>query len=391
MRRAAAFLAVAAAAFLASCGPDTITLPTPPMAMETQQLVALYDMPTATLDTSNIDQVRADAQARLDELNVDWLPNVVSDALARLRARLAAGSLPTDPASQPKARRAQVTAVVEVQRICVGWDNPPSAPDQATNGSIDLTAIVDTGKIKPEAWATASSCRVRFPPADNNGAIVVMPSVVQATLDGTLIIYLLAPLPSDPADASFLLSFSGSISRGDQMKSASFDFQVVDKSVRFRVPAGGGDAIVTVGTTLGIQGANAGFSCDLTTLTCQKSSGPAARASSSRVLGGHGPGRDQPRARGAAFGLWLRGSRLRGREQKRELDAKLPAGDRPAVVGSDVAVAGARWAAARGNQPIARKRRGFPALAYSQPADEYAKSVKKPQRPRSSQSYGAAV
>jgi hypothetical protein len=272
VRRGAALLLVAAAAFLASCGPETITLPTPPMAAETQQLVALYDMPTATLDTSNIDKVRADAQARLDELNLDWLPGVVSDLLARVQARLAAGSLPTDPAAQPKARRAQVTAVVEIQRICVGWDNPASAPDQATNGSLDLTAIVDTGTINPQMWATANACRVRFPPADNTGAIVVMPSVVQATLDGTLIIYLLAPLPTDAADASFLLTFSGSISRGDQMKSTSFDFEIVDKSIRFRVPTGGGDAIVTVGTTLGIQGANAGFSCDLTTLTCQKSS-----------------------------------------------------------------------------------------------------------------------
>ena len=124
----------------------------------------------------------------------------------------------------------------------------------------------------PEAWATATACRVRFPAADNSGAIVVTPSVVMATLDGTLIIYILAPLPTDPAEASFLLSFTGSISIGDQTKSTSFDFEVVNKSVRFRVPANGGDAIVTVGTTLGIQGANAGFSCDLTTLTCQKSS-----------------------------------------------------------------------------------------------------------------------
>ena len=272
MKRAAPTLAAAAAAFLASCGPETITLPDPPMAAETQQLVALYDMPTAVLDTSNIDQVRADAQARLEELNLDWLPGVVSDLLARLQARLDAGSLPTDPAAEPKARRAQVTAVAEVHRVCVGWDDPASAPDEATNGALDLTAIVDTGKINPEAWVTASACRVRFPPAADSGAIVVMPSVVKATLDGMLIIYLLAPLPSDPADASFLLTFTGSISTGDQTKSTSFDFEVVDKSVRFRVPAGGGDAIVTVGTTLGIQGANAGFSCDLRALTCQKSS-----------------------------------------------------------------------------------------------------------------------
>jgi len=43
VKRAAPTLAAAAAAFLVSCGPDTITLPTPPMATETQQLVALCD------------------------------------------------------------------------------------------------------------------------------------------------------------------------------------------------------------------------------------------------------------------------------------------------------------------------------------------------------------
>jgi hypothetical protein len=272
-RGTGALLSAAAAALAVGCGPETITLPAPPMAAETQQLVALYGMPTATLDTSNIDQVRADAQARLAELNLDWLPGVVSDLLTRLRARLDAGSLPTDPAAEPKPRRAQITAVAELHRICVGWDNPMGAPDEATNGALDLTAIVDTGKINPEVWATASGCRVRFPPADDSGAIVVMPTAVKATLDGTLIVYLLAPLPSDTADAEFLLSFSGAIAIGDQTRTASFDFEVVDRSIRFRVPAGGGDAIVTVGTTLGIQGANAGFSCDLTTLTCQKTGG----------------------------------------------------------------------------------------------------------------------
>ncbi len=271
MKRVAAALASAIAVLLSGCGPETITLPEPPMAAETQQLVALYDMPTAVLDTSNIDQARSDAQARLEELHLDWLPDLISDLLARLRTRLDDGGLPSDPDAEPRERRAQITAVANIHRICLGWDDPASAPDEATNGSLDLTAIVDTGQINPEAWAVATACRVRFPPAGAGDAIVVMPTVVNATLDGTLILYALAPLPSAAADAAFLLSFTGSISTGDQTKSASFDFEVVDRSVRFRVPANGGDAIVTVGATLGIQGANAGFSCDLTTLTCQKS------------------------------------------------------------------------------------------------------------------------
>lgn len=57
----------------------------------------------------------------------------------------------------------------------------------------------------------------------------------------------------------------------DQVKTATFDFQYVSGSIKFRVSAGGGDAIVTVGTTFGIAGANAAFSCDLTALTCQSS------------------------------------------------------------------------------------------------------------------------
>ena len=272
MRSVVTALASAATALTIGCGPETITLPEPPMAAETQQLVALYDMPTATLNVDNIQQTAADARARLEEIHPDWLPGVVSDLLTRLRARLDDGSLPSDPASEPKPRRAQITAVANIHRICAGWEDPASAPDEAANGALELTAIIDTGKINPEAWATATACRVRFPPASGSGgAIVVTPTVVNATLDGTLIIYLLAPVPSSVAEAQYLVSFTGSITIGGQTKSSSFDFEVDGTSVKFRVPVGGGDAIVTVGTTLGIQGANASFSCDLTALTCQSS------------------------------------------------------------------------------------------------------------------------
>ena len=274
MKRTAAgvLLSAAAVALAIGCDQETITLPEPPMAAETQQLVALYDAPTATLNVGNIQQAAADARARLQDIGPDWFPGVVSDLLVRLRARLDDGSIPTDPTSEPKSKRAQLTLVANIHRICAGWDDPASAPDEATNGALDLTAIVDTGQLNPEAWATATACRVRVPPASSSGAIVVAPTVVNATLDGTLIIYLLAPVPSTAADANYLVIFNGSITTGDQTKSASFDFEVDGTSVKFRVPVGGGDAIVTVGTTLGIQGANASFSCDLTALSCQSSS-----------------------------------------------------------------------------------------------------------------------
>ena len=270
MKRPVVLVSAAAVALAIGCDQETITLPEPPMAAEMQQLVQIYDMPTATLNVGNIQQAAADARARLQDIGPDWFPGVVSDLLTRLRARLDDGSLPTDPTSEPKAQRAQLTLVANVHRICAGWEDPASPPDEATNGAIDLTAIVDTGRLNPEAWATATACRVRFPPAGSGGVIGLAP-IVNATLDGTLIVYLLAPVPPTAADAHYLVAFSGSITTGDQTRSASFDFEVDGTSVKFRVPAGGGDAIVTVGTTLGIQGANASFSCDLTALTCQSS------------------------------------------------------------------------------------------------------------------------
>ena len=267
-------VATALGAIALGCGPSDVTLPTPPMEAETAALVMTYQMPTGNLDTSNIDQVRSDAQARLDELNLDWLPDLLSDALTRLRGRLDAAGLPDDPASMPDTRRGQLTAVASITRICAGWSDPSGPPDQAMNGSVEVTAIVDTGKLNPEIWGMATSCLARFPPAGSTGTVASATStVVNATLDGTLILYSLGPLPTDPTDGQFLVSFSGSIGVGDQVGSASFDFEIQKSQVSFRVPvASGGDAIVTVGTTLGIQGANAGFSCDLTTLTCQQTS-----------------------------------------------------------------------------------------------------------------------
>ncbi len=266
--------ALALPALALGCGPSTVTLPTPPMEAETAALVMTYQMPTGNLNTGNIDQVRADAQTRLGELNLDWLPDLLSQALTQLRTRLDAAGLPDDPTTTPDPRRGQLTAVVTITRICAGWSDPPGPPDQAANGSVEVTAIADTGKLNPEIWGTATSCLARFPPAGSTGAVASNTStVVNATLDGTLILYSLGPLPKDTSDAQLLVVFDGSIGVGDQVGSASFDFEISKGQVKFRVPvASGGDAIVTVGTTLGIQGANAGFSCDLTTLTCQQTS-----------------------------------------------------------------------------------------------------------------------
>jgi hypothetical protein len=258
-----------AALVVGGCAPEPVTLPQPPRAAETAALVATYQMPTATLDPAGIVQVMNDAQARLADLHLDWLPDLVSNLLVAVGNRLDAGGLTEDPASTPDPSRAQITASVAIHRICPGWDDPVGPPDEAQNGALDATAIVDTGRLDPEVWATATACRTRIPPAGSTNALtVVTPPVVNAILDGTLIIYSLGPLPRTAGEAQFLLTFDGAITINDQTKTLSFDFQIVNRSAEFRVPVGNGDAIVTVGATLGIRGANASYSCDLATQTC---------------------------------------------------------------------------------------------------------------------------
>jgi hypothetical protein len=218
-------LALATAAL--GCGPGTVTLPTPPMATETAALVMTYQMPTAMLDTSNANQDLSDAQARLNELHLDWLPGLLEDALTRLRSRLDAAGVPDDPSSAPDRSKGQLTAVATSTRICTGWSDPAGPPDAAANGSVEVTAIVDTGKLNPEVWGTATSCLERFPPAGSTGTVASATStVVNATLNGTLILYLLGPLPANPSDAQVLVIFDGSIGVGDQVVSASWGFEI---------------------------------------------------------------------------------------------------------------------------------------------------------------------
>jgi len=264
--------ALVVAATAAGCGPGTLTLPESPKAEETAALIAVYDMPTAVLDIDRARQVASDAQARLADLNVDWFPALVSDALARARRRLLDSGLPDDPAAPAEESHPLVRAVVEVRRICPGWDDPAGPPDATMNGDVELTAIVDAGRLERELWGVASGCRLLHPGAAGS-AVVVGPTdhpALKAFVDGTLIVYALAPLPDVPAAGQFFVSFEGTIGVSGATRSVGFDFEYLAGTVKFRVPVpSGGDAIVTVGPTIAIQGANGGFSCDLATLTCQ--------------------------------------------------------------------------------------------------------------------------
>jgi len=259
---AAAVAGVASAA----CGPDSVTLPTPPLEEETAAVAAVYDAPTGTVDTAHLAQLREQVQARTEDLELDWLPRQIAEAMVRLRRPFDDDALPADPAAADDPDRATLRAVVRATRICSGWAESPGPPDAAANGSIELTAVVEDGRLRPELWGVATACRTRIDPTGDPGVAAL---ALNGFVDGTLIVVLYGPLPHAIAEAKFLLRFEGDVGRGERVRTLSFDFRIVGASVEFRHAVDDGDIIVGVGIgTFTLRARNGTFTCDLALQSC---------------------------------------------------------------------------------------------------------------------------
>jgi hypothetical protein len=246
----------------ASC--SNLTIPTPPMAAETAALAALYDMPTGSIDIANVQANLSTVNADIPSFQFDWFPDVASSLLTSLSQRIQGNGLPDNPDASVETHHFVLSAVIDLQRICVGWDNPPGPPNSA-NGNIDATAVIESGRLNPEVWGTATSCKINLSLLQDSLSGNVM-------FDGSLILYLLGPLPTSAANERFLFQFNGQLQVGSQSVSSSIDFRVFDGTLAFRLPVSDGDVIVeppTTGSTVTLRASNGVFLCDLTTLSCQ--------------------------------------------------------------------------------------------------------------------------
>jgi hypothetical protein len=241
-----------------------LPIPTPPMQAETQALVAEYDMPTGSVDIAQVQSVLDAVNAKLPNLNLDWLPRFASDLLGTVDERLKQSSLPDNPDASTETHHFILSAVVNVHRICNGFDNPPG-PVDAANGTTDATAVVQNGTLAPEVWGTATGCKVNLAMLDGTTL------TGGATIDGMVIIYLLGPLPTSLSNARFLFQFNGTITIGNQTANSSIDFRVFDGRLDFRVPVSDGNIVVEAGTdsTVTLRASNGSFTCDLTARSCQ--------------------------------------------------------------------------------------------------------------------------
>ena len=248
----------------AGCGPDPVVLPTPPMETEMAALVAAYESPTGTFDTTKAEDTLMRAQSRLEELQLDWLPELMSDVLARVDSRLDESGLSDDPATltDTDPDRPIIDAYATVHRICRGWVDSAGQPDEASNGSIEITAVVEDGFLSRDVWGTATNCHARMSPVGN--------VAIDGFLDGTVILHLEGALTQDVSQARFLFYLTGSMGVASKMASGSFDFRFIEGKIEYRLQQpDGGDIVVIIGvTTLGVRASNGTFTCDLVTRTC---------------------------------------------------------------------------------------------------------------------------
>jgi len=255
-------------ALVAGCGPEDLQLPATP---DLDMLVQAYDMPTGTIDPQHLDQIMADAKARLQQLQLEWLPDLVASFLTILRQQADDHGLSTDPNGHPDMDRPKIEAVIRVLRNCSGWSDMPAsetpAPGTPPNGTLDGTAVISDSELRRTMTINGTSCRAQVE-ATNRIARSLLPTL-DVFLNGTLNVFFYDRLPRTVAETKVLVQISGELGTAQMTVSGTFDFRLFYPNVDFRLPRPDGDIIVSVtpdGITL--HGSNATYSCDVALQSC---------------------------------------------------------------------------------------------------------------------------
>jgi hypothetical protein len=253
------------AAALAGCGPDPLQLPPGP---DLNALVAKYQAPTGTIDPRQIDEVIAAAQVRVAQLHLDWLPDLLAQAMTQLRARLNDYGVPTDPSAAPNLNRPGLDATIRLTQTCRGWDDPPGAANAQENGTLSLTAVIENRTFRRGLVAAAASCRGRVQPT--NLIAVASALDLKVFIDGSIGIYFYAPVPRTVAETHALVQLSGQLgTMAGGNVSGEFDFVIDYPHVEVSLDRPDGNVILEIGIDgVTIRAANATYLCDAALQTC---------------------------------------------------------------------------------------------------------------------------
>jgi hypothetical protein len=249
---------VVAAAAALGCGPSGVEVQTLPPEIEA--LNDAYDAPTGTVPPSAMQPILA-LQATLDTIARSRAVDLVDRALGSLRTRVQEGGLATSPLTTPKKDWPIISGFVTITQTCRGWDPTSTAPNPA-DGTIQLVAQFDRSVLQRTILGTASGCRGRV---DLPGG-----SSLNVFLDGAIALFLQGPLPANGGEATYLMSWSGTIGTASSQVQTSFDFRVTPPLLEVRVPVADGDVIGSVSSAgqVTLRGANGTFGCSSATFEC---------------------------------------------------------------------------------------------------------------------------
>jgi len=253
------------AAALAGCGPGPLPLPPAP---DMNALVAKYQAPTGTIEPQQLDEVIAAGQARIAQLQLDWLPDLLAQSMTRLRERLDDNGVPSDPNAAPNLNHPGIDATITLTQTCRGWDDPPGAANPQENGTLTLTAVIQNRTFRRALVAQATSCRGRIQPT--NQIKVAAGTDLKVFVDGSIGIYFLGPVPRTVAETHALVQISGQLgTMADGNASGEFDFLIDYPHVEVSLDRPDGNVILEVGLDgVTIRAANATYRCDAALQTC---------------------------------------------------------------------------------------------------------------------------
>jgi len=149
---------------VASAGCGELELPTPP---DMAALVQAYQAPDGNLTT----ETAADVGIRMAEVVVETqatspaelMGEMVTDLQATSEAEPDPDADPSDNESEDEGgstlfgERLDVAGIVRLHHVCRGWDGDVP-PNEALNGSLDLTATLDSEGLIPTIWGKMNTC-----------------------------------------------------------------------------------------------------------------------------------------------------------------------------------------------------------------------------------------
>lgn len=255
---------------LLACEAKNVDTPTPP---DMSALLARYEAPSAPMDLDTVSEIVVRQQEVLGLFqDLGGMQPLLESLFAMGGGASAstdtesveAGLAPLDVEAVHGALQAGGQVVegdgyLFLTRVCEGWDGA-TVPDEATNGSIRLTAVFDDEGFDPVVWGVAEGCRIP------NGEHRLL-------FDGKVRIHSGTLFSGDTAALEILLSFEGRADYDDKTYETDMSFRSLVSRERLEIDLeveGGNVLFFTAGDAQGFEAANGSWDCDFALGTCER-------------------------------------------------------------------------------------------------------------------------